>query len=78
MAHMTGEAAEEEKKKLRDKIIAENEIIRNAANEREVMYAANEKKVADNAKKVADNARSVAKAIYEKRLADQKHLKKID
>lgn len=72
MAHMTGEAAEEEKKKLRDKIIAENEIIRNAANEREVMYAANEKKVADNAKKVADNARSVAKAIYEKRLADQK------
>ena len=72
MAHMVGTAAEEEKQKLRDKITEENEIIRGADNSREVMYAANVKKVADNAKKVADNARSVNKAIYDKRIADQK------
>jgi hypothetical protein len=72
MAHMVGTAAEEEKQKLRDKITEENEIIRGADNAREVMYAANEKKVADNAKKVADNARAVYKAINDKRIADQK------
>jgi hypothetical protein len=72
MAHMVGSYAEEEKQKLRDKITEENEIIRGADNSREVMYAANEKKVADNAKKVADNARSVNKAINDKRIADQK------
>jgi len=72
MAHMVGTAAEEEKQKLRDKIIEENEIIRGADNAREVMYAANVKKVADNAKKVADNARAVGKAINDKRIADQK------
>ena len=72
MAHMVGTAAEEEKQKLRDKITEENEIIRGADNSREVMYAANVKKVADNAKKVADNARAVNKAINDKRIADQK------
>jgi len=72
MAHMVGTAAEEEKQKLRDKITEENEIIRGADNDREVMYAANVKKVADNAKKVADNARAVNKAINDKRIADQK------
>ena len=72
MAHMVGTAAEEEKQKLRDKITEENEIIRGADNSREVMYAANAKKVADNAKKVADNARAVGKAINDKRIADQK------
>ena len=72
MAHMVGTAAEEEKQKLRDKITEENEIIRGADNSREVMYAANVKKVADNAKKVADNARAVGKAINDKRIADQK------
>jgi hypothetical protein len=72
MAHMVGTAAEEEKQKLRDKITEENEIIRGADNSREVMYAANVKKVEDNAKKVADNARAVAKALNDKRIADQK------
>jgi len=72
MAHMVGTAAEEEKQKLRDKIKEENEIIRGADNSREVMYAANVKKVEDNAKKVADNARAVAKALNDKRIADQK------
>ena len=72
MAHMVGQAAEEEKQKLRDKITEENNIISSGNDAREEMYAANEKKVADNAKKVADNARAVGKAIYEKRLADQK------
>ena len=72
MAHMVGEDAEKEKQALRDKITEENNIIRGADNAREVMYAANVKKVADNAKKVADNARSVNKAIYDKRIADQK------
>ncbi len=72
MAHMVGTAAEEEKQKLRDKIKEENEIIRGADNSREVMYAANVKKVEDNAKKVADNARAVGKALNDKRIADQK------
>jgi len=72
MAHMVGTAAEEEKQKLRDKITEENEIIRGADNSREVMYAANVKKVEDNAKKVADNARAVNKALNDKRIADQK------
>jgi hypothetical protein len=36
------------------------------------MYTANAKKVEDNAKKVADNARAVNKALYDKRIADQK------
>ena len=72
MAHMVGSYAEEEKQKLRDKIQEENDIIRGADNSREVMYAANVKKVADNAKKVADNARAVNKAINDKRIADQK------
>jgi hypothetical protein len=72
MAHQVGHAAEEEKQKLRDKITEENNIIADGNNSREEMFAANEKKVADNAKKVADNARAVNKAIYEKRLADQK------
>jgi len=72
MAHMVGTAAEEEKQKLRDKLTEENEIIRGADNAREVMYAANEKKVADNAKKVADNARAVWKTLNDKRIADQK------
>ena len=72
MAHMVGTAAEEEKQKLRDKITEENEIIRGADNSREVMYAANVKKVEDNAKKVADNAIAVGKAIRAKKEADQK------
>jgi hypothetical protein len=72
MAHMVGTAAEEEKQKLRDKITEENEIIRGADNSREVMYAANVKKVEDNAKKVADNAIAVGKAIRAKKDADQK------
>ena len=72
MAHMVGSYAEEEKQKLRDKITEENDIIASGDDAREEMFAANEKKVADNAKKVADNARAVNKAIYEKRLADQK------
>ena len=72
MAHMVGTAAEEEKQKLRDKIKEENDIIAGADNAREVMYAANVKKVEDNAKKVADNARAVGKAINDKRIADQK------
>ena len=72
MAHMVGSYAEEEKQKLRDKIKEENDIIASGDDAREVMYAANVKKVEDNAKKVADNARAVNKAIYEKRLADQK------
>ena len=72
MAHMVGSYAEEEKQKLRDKIQEENDIIRGADNSREVMYAANVKKVEDNAKKVADNARAVNKAINDKRIADQK------
>ena len=72
MAHMVGAAAEEEKQKLRDKIKEENDIIAGADNAREVMYAANVKKVEDNAKKVADNARAVGKAINDKRKADQK------
>jgi hypothetical protein len=72
MAHMVGSYAEEEKQKLRDKITEENNIIASGDDAREEMFAANEKKVADNAKKVADNARAVNKAIYEKRLADQK------
>jgi hypothetical protein len=72
MAHMVGSYAEEEKQKLRDKIQEENEIIRGADNSREVMYAANVKKVEDNAKKVADNAIAVGKAIRAKKEADQK------
>jgi hypothetical protein len=72
MAHMVGSYAEEEKQKLRDKIQEENDIIAGADNAREVMYAANVKKVEDNAKKVADNARAVGKAISDKRKADQK------
>ena len=72
MAHMVGSYAEEEKQKLRDKIQEENDIIAGADNAREVMYAANVKKVEDNAKKVADNARAVGKAINDKRKADQK------
>jgi hypothetical protein len=72
MAHMVGQAAEEEKQKLRDKITEENNIISSGNDAREEMYAANEKKVADNAKKVADNARAVYKAINDKRIADQK------
>ena len=72
MAHMVGTAAEEEKQKLRDKLTEENTIIMDADNAREVMYTANAKKVEDNAKKVADNARAVAKALYDKRIADQK------
>lgn len=72
MAHMVGTAAEEEKQKLRDKITEENEIIRGADNAREVMYAANVKKVEDNAKKVAANAIAVGKALREKREAEQK------
>jgi hypothetical protein len=72
MAHKVGTAAEEEKQKLRDKITEENTIISDGNNAREEMFAANEKKVADNAKKVADNARAVGKALYDKRIADQK------
>lgn len=72
MAHMVGSYAEEEKQKLRDKIQEENDIIAGADNAREVMYAANAKKVADNAKKVADNAIAVGKAIRAKKEADQK------
>jgi hypothetical protein len=72
MAHMIDSASEEEKQKLRDKITEENKIITDADNAREVMYAANVKKVEDNAKKVADNARAVYKAINDKRIADQK------
>ena len=72
MAHKVGQAAEEEKQKLRDKIKEENDIIASGDDAREEMFAANAKKVADNAKKVADNARAVNKAIYEKRLAEQK------
>jgi hypothetical protein len=72
MAHMVGEDAEKEKQALRDKINEENNIIRSADNAREVMYAANVKKVEDNAKKVADNAIAVGKAIRAKKEADQK------
>jgi hypothetical protein len=72
MAHKVGTAAEEEKQKLRDKIKEENDIIASGDDAREEMFAANAKKVADNAKKVADNARAVNKAIYDKRIADQK------
>jgi hypothetical protein len=72
MAHKVGQAAEEEKQKLRDKIKEENDIIAGGNDAREEMYAANEKKVADNAKKVAANAIAVGKALREKREAEQK------